>query len=334
MVMLHALSLAVEFKVDLPGLRSWITVGTPFLHYKPEPKRILVSELGIIVLVFVFLAVGLALWARQIRILADATWALGLVVALWRVWRIRSGLQQTAEIEAETIRIFGGRWIGVMSRNDEAVALIRESLRYRRSLIPRRQDSPFWEYTHPDVTRLPGRLPRRVMQRKLPGVSEPEWRQNVRSWVLMKMFFWPFDMLNDFLSLLYNTAVAPRIDRAFGRYAAFRVLGNDSLYYSVKDVSEFPSISRNLDLRMLPSFVEDKLVRLANAGALNVTALARQHFISRVFVDAESELFVGLADPGIDATRALVHCRYFDVPEIVKFFGDLVSSTGHLSDAP
>jgi hypothetical protein len=142
-VIWHALRQATRHKKTLPGLKSWTTLGTPFLRYRPQRGDLMF-------LVPLVTALVCAPWmVAQILLTVEnrhAMWEEGaystlLSLALaWMVWLwvlIKSGLRiaifarrrlflkTNRALDQKTYDQFRERWLGLWSPRDEAIHVLR-----------------------------------------------------------------------------------------------------------------------------------------------------------------------------------------------------------------
>src|SRR4051794_3128909 len=173
MVLWHALMLSVERQIPLDNLRSWVTVGTPFIFYEARIGRVARHHLmrALVALIFTCL---LAFYFCE-SWLAVGLFALGtLMVFFTRVlYLAKSGSKRLRSLEDETIHLLGSRWLGVRSKHDEAIALLKSVLFLHTPVVPAWNDGPRWSYSQSGATSIPGRVPQRVWRSRGPSSEEP-----------------------------------------------------------------------------------------------------------------------------------------------------------------
>lgn len=140
-VIAHALLIAADRKLSLPGLSRWISVGTPFIE--PRRARMLFARLGVpgrsayltfLMLVFLFVIPAVFMqWRGAIFFvqthpisIAAGTMLPLLVVYGGMLYLNRRKLHHYRPANLARARdLFGGRWRAFWHRNDEAVCGLR-----------------------------------------------------------------------------------------------------------------------------------------------------------------------------------------------------------------
>lgn len=176
MVILYALYIAIENGVELPNLRSWFTVGTPFLHHRFSWwKMIKVSIVGwrhdwvcwVVIHAGLAISVAIASILNNKLLLSLVAWLVALVLLLivgCRWYRAYVQSRRFEDIRATAWEKYGNKWDGFISQYDEALLLLRRSLDIRVVLpgpvTPRfRRRGPIWKYSHADASKVPGFVP-------------------------------------------------------------------------------------------------------------------------------------------------------------------------------
>jgi hypothetical protein len=130
----------------LPGLRSWVTVGTPFLSYRVRKGDLLLALplalASLAMLAHVGQVVVASQYAGAMRA-AGYRWTLPLLAALWLLTAVcllycafRVGavawaaynLRRERRAGTKAIDAFGDRWLGLWSGEDEAINGLRSTL--------------------------------------------------------------------------------------------------------------------------------------------------------------------------------------------------------------
>ena len=130
----------------LPSLRSWVTVGTPFLSYRVRKGDLLLAlPLAVAGLAMLAHLGQLAVAARYTGAMRAAgyRWTLPLLAALWVMTAVcllycafRVGsvawaayiLRRERRAGTKAIDAFGDRWLGLWSGEDEAINGLRSTL--------------------------------------------------------------------------------------------------------------------------------------------------------------------------------------------------------------
>ncbi|GIF46336.1 hypothetical protein DFJ67_5007 [Asanoa ferruginea] len=162
---------AVHAGIQLSGLRSWTTVGTPFLHFLPAGRQPVAGRPSIRqALVELLLTATLTLpvyfvAAVIIASFADAGWLRAVyghsvanvlaplfvvwwLVAFWLTGRRRfaTSLLVRERAALSAARRFAGRWLGLWSPADEAINALSASaapaVAYERLHLPGQQPAP------------------------------------------------------------------------------------------------------------------------------------------------------------------------------------------------
>lgn len=331
MVLLHALMLAVEQGITLDNLRSWITVGTPFIFYKARIGRV-VRHHFIPTLVALMVSSLLAIWWQH-SWFAVSTFALGTLAATFTyLWYLaKSSSKRLRNLEQDTIRQYGSRWFGVRSQHDEAIALLKTALRLRTPVAPGWNDHPWWSYSQTGATGVPGRIPRRVWSRRGPSQEDPAffvhpnewlrrtlspstgWRMHAFGWIMQNMFFWPLEVILSVARFGYNTFLLNCLNRAAASVARSRLLGDDSPYFAAVGVADVPSQGQALRAAELPREVDEELLQQANANAAAMLTELRCSYISQLVLAPSTPILSAPTNVSQDPAGALVHCLYFEI---------------------
>lgn len=152
-VILHALKRAVSTRTELPNLKSWTTLGTPFIHYR--------TSLSIIPVLLIPIGAAAALlfsgtpldhiietWPHLAEEGYFPTLAalalLGTVVAAVITYNLRSllrllvsfaRLRRNKKIEEQAMTLYGDCWKCVWSESDEAIGGLQRATGFEGRLI-------------------------------------------------------------------------------------------------------------------------------------------------------------------------------------------------------
>ncbi|WP_315803022.1 hypothetical protein [Bradyrhizobium sp. SZCCHNS3002] len=331
MVLWHALMLSVERQIPLDNLRSWMTVGTPFIFYEARIGRVARHHLMAALIALFFSCLLAFHWYKSW--LAVGLFALGELAAFSTcvLYLAVSSSRRLRSLEKETTQRLGSRWLGVRSKHDEAIALLRTALLLRTPIMPAWEDYPRWSYSQTGATEIPGRIPQQVWKRRGPSKEHPAfflhpnkwllkkqvrisgWRMHAREWVLRNILFWPFDMGLSLIRFGYNEFLANLLNGAAASAARSRLLGDDAPYFVAASVTDVPSRVQGLSSAELPREVDDELVRQANANATGLLADLRRNYISQLVLMHPGSILALPPSVSSDLTSTLVHCLYFEV---------------------
>lgn len=330
MVLFHALMLAVEKGKSLENLQSWVTVGTPFIFYKASVTRTAMSHAPIAILVALLISI-LALQFLGSLLLATTVF-LGIIALIFAyvTYLTRSRSNKLHRLEVETIVEFGSRWLGIRSKHDEAITLLKSTMVLNTSIAPKWKSGFLWSYSREGATNIPGRIPKAILSRKGPSDDHPAnlvhpnswlrkeavpvsgWRMKARKQLVGMVLFWPIHIGREVLQLGYGRVLAPQLNAMAAAIAKARVLGDDAPHFIADHVTDVPSRHPHLSAAELPHKVEEDLLRIANANAKNMISEVRQNYFSQLALAPTTEVFGLWQNVQSDPTRALVHCLYFE----------------------
>jgi pimeloyl-ACP methyl ester carboxylesterase len=329
-VILYALQLAIENGDELPNLRSWTTIGSPFLHLKYNFARMVIRDLLdftphmiLLMAAQIFIVSAIANFIKtEISINVYLASLIPNFIFVATSWRSKSKLaQKLEEITSQVARIYGDRWLGVMSRHDEALGLLQRAIavnkRFPKNILPRiKTHMPRWKYFHPAKSRMPG-LVAPVFTREPTGVrpSEAEWKQQTASWLIFAAVYWPFDIARELFRLTCNQVLLAWADRRLIRFSARRALGNDSPYFRTQYASSFPFPARGVLPELEPQ-IENELINLTRLGSQEIFDEARKLFAHEYYVSTDRQVPYISLDLDLDPTGSLVHNQYFHVDKI------------------
>ena len=233
-------------------------------------------------------------------------------------------------MENEAIQEFGTRWIGVRSKHDEAILLLKRALALNSSIAPQWRSKMFWSYSREGATKVPGRIPKKALNRTGPSEADPAfyvhpnswlwgkdlpdtaWKMQARKWFVITTLYWPIDMLREVMRMVYGRVISPKINSAADTYSKSRLLGDDSPYSVATCVTDVPSRKQDLCAADLPPNVEEDLLREANANAKAMISDVRQNYFSQLALTPTADVLGAWQNVETDPMRALVHCLYFE----------------------
>jgi hypothetical protein len=331
MVLWHALMLSVERQITLDNLRSWMTVGTPFIFYNAHVGRVARYHL-MPALVALLLSCALASHLYN-SWLAVCLFALGTlaIFSICVLFLASSSSKRLRSLEEETIKRLGSRWLGVRSRHDEAIALLKLAQSLRTPIMPAWNDGPLWSYSRNGATNVRGRIPKRLLRRRGPSnedsaffvhpnewlrgkvVPSSGWRMLAKGWILKNALFWPIDMALTLIRFGYNESLVDILNGTAATVAKGRLLGDDSPYFVATCVTDVPSRGHGLSAADLPREVDDALLQQANAHAKKMLTDVRYNYISQLVLMPSAAILALSPNAPSDPTGALVHCLYFEV---------------------
>jgi hypothetical protein len=282
-VLWATLCLACERRVELQGLRSWTTVGTPFLRFRRSRLAgIRFVSVRLVLVLAVVVGVPLVLpWARDNGWLAVGFMAAVALVVLWRTFATtRKYLTCRREAyERHAAASFGALWLAVNSSEDEAINGLK-SVEVVRPFLPRwksRVAAPPW---HAGVTKVPGCVPdsRRTLQPVGLTYDKETFRQSGaallavglatllvvlaisflseawRSWLLQNVVMKVGPLMAKIAALLmvflgcalvwlWNQLTLPALDQLAHGWLANRSFGNDTPSFHVHAVLTCPPVA-------------------------------------------------------------------------------------------
>jgi hypothetical protein len=155
-IVLNAIEIAAKRNIKLDGLRSWTTVGTPFLHFQSSstPIRLVVQfAITSLLLVTIGTAIGWLLFTSVEQDTSDAfstalftaflTWLLFTVPVLFSLLFLKTtgGLLRAVSSlfwsrTDGSIEQYREPWLGVWSKYDEAIIAIAYANRHASKVLP------------------------------------------------------------------------------------------------------------------------------------------------------------------------------------------------------
>lgn len=333
----NALMLSVERQIPLDNLRSWITVGTPFVFYQAQFWRALRCHLRPVFYVAVVALPLLSIpngWMPALGgVCATLSAQFGLVF-----YRVRSSAKRLECLEKTAISRFGSRWVGVRSKHDEAIALLKAALSLRMpTVLSSWEDGPRWLYRQPGATTVRGRIPGAAVRLRKPPraafklslspfdlfrkeeVPEAGWHMHGRAWMTRNLAVWPVVLVFDLIRFGYNELIVRLLNRMTASTVRARVLGDDSPYFVAAHVSDVPSRDAGLSAAQLPSEIEKELVAHADDRAKRLMGDLRATYISQLVLMSSETVLLVPPHSTDKLTSALVHCLYFEVEACQQF---------------
>jgi hypothetical protein len=341
--------------IELRGLRSWTTVGTPFLHYlparrpfvsgwpgrhfslrRPRGSRLLLSELLDLLLVIVGTGPFILLAAMLISAYAGLDWGRSflnspvtnaLLVPYAILWvgtfyvlgrRGFAGTLLVRERAAQrVVRRFGDRWLGLWSSSDEAINLLA-------SLAPR---GPDYEWVcapdgardeRPDIKDIRGDLlPELTIP--LPHVAThllPDTFPGATRRI-MKRIVWA---MNRWLEPLWRKKIAATLVRT--------CQGSDLPAAVLAFVSPWPLPLRGaVSHPGLPPDTEARLERAAGQRTGQLRPALRQLLMAAALEGAPAAVAAFRDGHGSVAPNLFVHTSYFEDPDVTRLIAQHISAT-------
>jgi len=311
-----ALRLATLQNIALPGLASWATVGTPFLHLRSRnafsAANILNSAVALVFLVAGFRRLckflytlgraivdseyGVDVWnfktgqgqpfLEYVFLTPEGWLLLGLTLGAIFLFLQLGGLflgpvvearrmQREARLEERAMALFGDRWLGLWSPDDEAILGLRATVNLSLSFVGRitRRDRVFF---------------------------------SDRFNILSGVYHWT-------VAPTFNWLLRPYLDRAVASYVKKSAQGNNRPAADVVDVSVAPLSGDDLATApSIPDVLNRKIVDRANQHATNLVPQLRTLLGEASFVNGMTAL--GSSFSG----KELVHTSYFDHDEVLE----------------
>lgn len=311
----------------LDHLRSWTTVGTPFLTHLPRGGWLMPGwpQQGF--------TVGPPSKARQtvyatlrngqivLPVLAVAAYLTGLTAAgsvmlgifalsvpMSIIWSWSFAIRRREQCRWRAIRIFGDRWLGLWSSQDEAIhgltaATAAPAHAYEWYALPRHARPALDATIQPArPTRLP--VPDawfRIPIPSIPWLSSPEslvWRPATALLVLLTP-----------LANWVNAKLSPALSKMFTKIVVRLAQGADLPRTHMAYVSPLPLPLNDVGPG-LPDEVDMALRTFTNSQALEAGAILREALVLCGLGLGDKDLFRGL-------DRTLIHTAYFDNEHIL-----------------
>jgi hypothetical protein len=303
-VIWHALRLAVRRKIHLKRLQCWATVGTPFLHFRPVASLLNALLLGglcwaLAVLVLAVAIVHVEPWIQEhlpsfhlVAVIGGGMWIAG--GAAFLVYAGLRGLYSVAEARRATsdrrvarraMRLYGSRWLGLWSSEDEAIGGLRHSVDFRMQLLTRHK----------------------TLATELPFLSErPVARVCFRATAkLANVSFIP--TLRD---VLFQS-----IDDEVCAVLSGLCQGNNRPGTAVEKVTVGPLPADHQAYPHLPESVDQAIIRIADAVAARTVGKVRRAFGQIAMGGLEWNL--GPLNEALSG-KELVHTSYFEAPGVLE----------------
>jgi pimeloyl-ACP methyl ester carboxylesterase len=293
-VIWHALQSAAVIRKELRYLKSWATIGTPFLHYGPRPLSLYWVAPFVLALTAVVLSIpDVRSYVEVINEVAHDPSARLLPLLIWPVlWIlptvflaaifVRIGVLLTASSHTAverraaevTYNALWSRYVAVWCEVDEAIGGLASTLGFKGAIVPR-------------IKTLNSSV----------------------AWTLLSALTFP-------LRLLYNGAFAPASDEFIWDRVKRRLQGNDRFGYDMVKVTRGP-IPSFPSWPQLPLAVREQLVKVANTQAASTLAAVRN--VLGLAASSNSELPTTVTAIGTTVqNRELVHTLYYTNEDICK----------------
>lgn len=305
----HALRRAMREVGQLDGLKSWTTVGTPFLHFRARPASgwmllpisaaLAVLALSAPAALSYGEAIGELRWSSAgeaaVLLALPLLWAVPLLTVLLVLGRFAALRYAAVHERRETrdgeavYRALWPRYLGLWSPADEAISGLASTLGLSGAVVPRAK---------------PRGGSRRA--RLAAALTAP-------------------------LRWLYNGVVARASDELVWDRVSCRLQGNDRSAYELAQVSRSPAPALAA-WPSLPEAADARILALANEQAAATLASVR----SMLGLAAEHQS----AGPGLVASiagsvsfRELVHNLYFGDADVAALIAQKVRGAGRQEDA-
>jgi hypothetical protein len=290
-VVWHALQAAVRRSRDLSHLRSWTTLGTPFLRYRAK-------HTSLMLLIPFFATLALLALRTDVWQATSATWdllvsrgyypttlillsiagALLLLVAynLQRIVRATwasLSCRRDARTDKQVMRLYGSRWLGLWSRSDEAITGLQGTVRLSRE----------------GSVREPG------------DTLNPLHR-------LVRVFELPFRMI-------YDRLVRPIVDEFVWDRLIRKIQGNDLPEHRLKSVAATPD--ETFDCQPAGDDTEQEILAWANANCEKSGGLLRTSLGLASSSDYKLSQ-VGEHLASILNGKELVHWSYYQLDSLIE----------------
>lgn len=335
----------LQVVAQLPGLRSVTTVGTPFLHFLPQPSglvvgwrdprytlsgdgstvvqnrfgaavermypfSLLISLVGVLMLPVYGLIV---LTGTSLPILGLSAWC-GVLVVLCMLLTgpfnrlgFAAGLTLRARASRQVFERFADRWLGLWAPDDEAIALLKSAA------VPRAPSyTRFWqrpqerEPWEPVNEEIPAqRIPVRIGN----PISSTGMVPDTSLWKLTHV-------VKPRLSSAFNRWIGPRLSAWISRTLLHAAQGNDLPHTSLVYAAPWPLPLDRLPPG-LPELLDVRLTEHANSRCAQLAPAIRQ-ILAQAALDGVSLPQAAATGQRPRTDGALVHTSYFDDPELLR----------------
>lgn len=305
-----ALKMFCEKGQSLPGLKSWTTVGTPYLHYRPVPVAILAF---LPLVIFALLALPSALWrsfaGKSLATTAIETYVyraqiafhhgtaalivltlLALLLAAlclaslfhlaMTIYRLIS-FRRTQELNRRTFAMFRERGLVLWSPDDEAINGLNSTLALSGDIVPR-----------------------------LPKPQGSLWKRMLRSFAVP-------------IRMVFNLFFAPTADLFIWQSITDRLQGNDFPGWQLAMVSNSPcpdigrwgSLENPIAQRLLKQANTFASKTVANMRAILGVASEGGHDRPNVLIGLRSQL----------TFEELIHTSYFQDSDVLTLISNWIA---------
>lgn len=280
-----ALTLACERRIELPGLRSWTTVGAPFVQFQRTLRSKIVScsilpILLLIALVIAFLNPDFQSWATE-KAEFFGPWGPAVLAAGVAILLVLSGLifwlrlaflrRKRDRFQREAAERFGPLWLGLRSQDDEAINALKTALKTRK-LMFRWRVSKETPPSHPWVSQIPGLADHRKNKQPAPRSDRQILLEGFGAiglflGIIAIAFFLPASCRQQLLDSVpgamgplvalvlgalavalrkfYNHAAAPLMDKTVHGWLCGFTHGNDTRAFAASTVSSAPPVGKS-----------------------------------------------------------------------------------------
>jgi hypothetical protein len=213
----------------------------------------------------------------------------------------RRQIRREVHLWARALRIYGPRWLGLWSAEDEAINGLRASLHLSGEVVPRREAPVAFS----EVYRVVSNPPQNVYLDS--GLRFPVFSAGTTVWIFESMFGWAY-------RLPYNKLFAPQADKFILRQVSKAVQGNNRPATRISGVDRHPSALLS-SLAGLPHSINEAVCNLANESGREAIPRIRQSLGEAKFGAAIS----GSQNPlyGAISGNELVHTSYFRSEELI-----------------
>ncbi|MFF9785169.1 hypothetical protein [Streptomyces nigrescens] len=323
-----------EERASLPGLRTWTTVGTPFLHHMPRGKlgwpnpRFSLSEKekpfpweGLKRGLFVLLPLTVALAAAS-EVEHSPRYIIPLMIVMfpflyglssWIMDAVgyRSALWDRARYARRAFAAYGDRWLGLWAPEDEAIALlqglaVRHAPDYMWLCTPAAQRKPFSGGSVMPGEPLPSPPFKLELKRPRAGINlTPVVKVGrIRRGVVLPFYG------------ILNNRILPPMARWAWQWMMRNAQGNDLPNTVLAYASTWP-----LPLREIGPGLPESSTRLLETSVnrnIEVLIPGARRLLAQAALDGSSALQV-IGDIQLPVgTNALLHTSYFDHPDVLE----------------
>lgn len=291
-VIWHAIYSLTDRKIDLKYMKSWATVGTPFLFY--ETKKIDLLFIPPIALATAFMAFSLYRIPYVVEVMPNSIidpinsvypllflLAVSLIplfiivlgiVRLFLYFRIKTMLSREERARETAFRKYGAAYLGLWCNVDEALSGLSSTLSLGGEIVP---------------------------------------RINTQAAPIKKIVL----LIITPLRFFYNKIIAQASDEFIWNRLVKKLQGNDVGNFTLYKVSSSPILSGNVNSE-LSDDIKSSLIEEANKNAAHTIASVRNILGLGATSESNRSLVAGLAES--IKYNELIHTSYFDNADIRK----------------